>query len=208
MRRQSRESNMTINGTPSMHDVEHDTLDSLPAEAESLDVEKGPQAFRTISEVADELHVPQHTLRLWETQFHQVRPLKRGGGRRYYRPDDVALLSQIADLIYTQGYTVKGVQRLLQERSLAPQPDMQTSAANGAEEAPVAAEPAVIESEQDVPVVADYQQIETVAAQLPAAVEAGLEQALVQIMGQNVRLRSDLSDVLVELEAIRRKILA
>ncbi|MFT8468938.1 MAG: MerR family transcriptional regulator, partial [Acetobacter syzygii] len=70
-----------------MHDVEHDTLDSLPAEAESLDAEKGPQAFRTISEVADELHVPQHTLRLWETQFHQVRPLKRGGGRRYYRPD-------------------------------------------------------------------------------------------------------------------------
>lgn len=199
---------MTINGTPSMHDVEHDMLDSLPAEAESLDVEKGPQAFRTISEVADELHVPQHTLRLWETQFHQVRPLKRGGGRRYYRPDDVALLSQIADLIYTQGYTVKGVQRLLQERPLAPQPDMQTSVANGVEEAPVAAEPAVIEFEQDVPVVADYQQIETVAAQLPAAVEAGLEQALVQIMGQNVRLRSDLSDVLVELEAIRRKILA
>lgn len=199
---------MTINGTPSMHDVEHDTLDSLPAEAESLDAEKGPQAFRTISEVADELHVPQHTLRLWETQFHQVRPLKRGGGRRYYRPDDVALLSQIADLIYTQGYTVKGVQRLLQERPLAPPSDMQTFAANGVEEAPVAAEMAVIESEQDVPVVTDYQQIETVAAQLPAAVEAGLEQALVQIMGQNVRLRSDLSDVLVELEAIRRKILA
>ncbi|WP_415424523.1 MULTISPECIES: MerR family transcriptional regulator [Acetobacter] len=199
---------MTINGTPSMHDVEHDTLDSLPAEAESLDAEKGPQAFRTISEVADELHVPQHTLRLWETQFHQVRPLKRGGGRRYYRPDDVALLSQIADLIYTQGYTVKGVQRLLQERPLAPQSDMQTFAANGVEEAPVAAEMAVIESEQDVLVVTDYQQIETVAAQLPAAVEAGLEQALVQIMGQNVRLRSDLSDVLVELEAIRRKILA
>ncbi|NSL93316.1 MerR family transcriptional regulator [Acetobacter syzygii] len=199
---------MTINGTPSMHDVEHDTLDSLPAEVESLDAEKGPQAFRTISEVADELHVPQHTLRLWETQFHQVRPLKRGGGRRYYRPDDVALLSQIADLIYTQGYTVKGVQRLLQERPLAPQSDMQTFAANGVEEAPVAVEPAMIESEQDVPVVTDCQQIETVAAQLPAAVEAGLEQALVQIMGQNVRLRSDLSDVLVELEAIRRKILA
>ena len=76
--------------------------------------EKGPFAFRTISEVADELHVPQHTLRLWETQFHQVRPLKRGGGRRYYRPADIELLRHIADLLYTQGYTIKGVQRVLQ----------------------------------------------------------------------------------------------
>ncbi|MDN6713383.1 MAG: MerR family transcriptional regulator, partial [Acetobacter sp.] len=72
--------------------------------SESGSFEKGPHAFRTISEVADELHVPQHTLRLWETQFHQVRPLKRGGGRRYYRPEDVLLLARIADLLYNQGY--------------------------------------------------------------------------------------------------------
>ena len=76
---------------------------------------KAPGAFRTISEVADELHVPQHVLRFWETRFTQVRPLKRGGGRRYYRPDDITLLRRIASLLYVQGYTIKGVQRLLRE---------------------------------------------------------------------------------------------
>jgi DNA-binding transcriptional MerR regulator len=76
---------------------------------------KSPNAFRTISEVADELHIPQHVLRFWETKFPQVHPLKRGGGRRYYRPDDIVLLRRIADLLYTQGYTIKGVQRLLRE---------------------------------------------------------------------------------------------
>ena len=76
---------------------------------------KAPNAFRTISEVADDLHIPQHVLRFWETKFPQVRPLKRGGGRRYYRPDDIDLLRRIADLLYTQGYTIKGVQRLLRE---------------------------------------------------------------------------------------------
>ena len=76
---------------------------------------KAPNAFRTISEVADDLHIPQHVLRFWETKFSQVRPLKRGGGRRYYRPDDIGLLRRVADLLYTQGYTIKGVQRLLRE---------------------------------------------------------------------------------------------
>ncbi len=76
---------------------------------------KAPSAFRTISEVADDLHIPQHVLRFWETKFAQVKPLKRGGGRRYYRPDDIVLLRRIADLLYTQGYTIKGVQRLLRE---------------------------------------------------------------------------------------------
>src|SRR5208282_3740092 len=76
---------------------------------------KAPTAFRTISEVADELHIPQHVLRFWETKFNQVKPMKRGGGRRYYRPDDIALLRRISDLLYIQGYTIKGVQRLLRE---------------------------------------------------------------------------------------------
>src|SRR6476469_3441283 len=76
---------------------------------------KAPNAFRTISEVADELHIPQHVLRFWETKFPQVKPLKRGGGRRYYRPDDITLLRRISDLLYIQGYTIKGVQRLLRE---------------------------------------------------------------------------------------------
>src|SRR6516165_1293708 len=76
---------------------------------------KAPNAFRTISEVADELHIPQHVLRFWETKFSQVKPLKRGGGRRYYRPDDISLLRRISDLLYIQGYTIEGVQRLLRE---------------------------------------------------------------------------------------------
>ncbi len=78
-------------------------------------LKKAPNAFRTISEVADELHIPQHVLRFWETRFPTVRPMKRGGGRRYYRPDDIALLRRISDLLYIQGYTIKGVQRLLRE---------------------------------------------------------------------------------------------
>jgi DNA-binding transcriptional MerR regulator len=76
---------------------------------------KAPNAFRTISEVADDLHIPQHVLRFWESKFNQVKPLKRGGGRRYYRPDDIALLRRISALLYIQGYTIKGVQRLLRE---------------------------------------------------------------------------------------------
>ena len=76
---------------------------------------KSAAAFRTISEVADELDVPQHVLRFWETKFSQVRPLKRGGGRRYYRPEDIGLLRSIRELLYTEGYTIKGVQKLLRE---------------------------------------------------------------------------------------------
>ena len=78
-------------------------------------VEKSAQAFRTISEVASELDVPQHVLRFWESKFSQVRPLKRGGGRRYYRPEDIDLLRRIRTLLYDDGYTIKGVQRLLKE---------------------------------------------------------------------------------------------
>ena len=76
---------------------------------------KSAQAFRTISEAAEQLNVPQHVLRFWETKFPQLKPLKRGGGRRYYRPEDLALLKRISDLLYMQGYTIKGVQRLLGE---------------------------------------------------------------------------------------------
>ncbi|WP_035365824.1 MerR family transcriptional regulator, partial [Acetobacter pasteurianus] len=111
--------------------------------------EKGPFAFRTISEVADELHVPQHTLRLWETQFHQVRPLKRGGGRRYYRPADIELLRHIADLLYTQGYTIKGVQRILQNGGVpaAETPAPETGQQDESEKQPETAVEAVKSSE-------------------------------------------------------------
>ncbi|PZW50992.1 DNA-binding transcriptional MerR regulator [Humitalea rosea] len=91
-------------------------------EAEGPDARARPKkaatAFRTISEVAEDLHIPQHVLRFWETKFPQLKPLKRGGGRRYYRPEDIALLKRVGDLLYTQGYTIKGVQRLLRDGDL------------------------------------------------------------------------------------------
>ena len=76
---------------------------------------KSAAAFRTISEVAGELDLPQHVLRFWETKFSQVKPMKRGGGRRYYRPEDVALLRHVRSLLYDEGYTIKGVQKLLRQ---------------------------------------------------------------------------------------------
>ena len=79
---------------------------------------KSATAFRTISEVAAELDVPPHVLRFWESKFTQVRPMKRGGGRRYYRPEDIDLLRSIRELLYTDGYTIKGVQKLLREGGL------------------------------------------------------------------------------------------
>jgi DNA-binding transcriptional MerR regulator len=79
-------------------------------------VSKSPDAFRTISEVAEDLDLPQHVLRFWETRFGQIRPLKRGGGRRYYRPDDIDLLRGIRHLLYGEGYTIRGVQRILKEQ--------------------------------------------------------------------------------------------
>ena len=115
-------------------------------------MEKAADAFRTISEVADELDVPQHVLRFWESRFREIKPMKRGGGRRYYRPDDVDLLRGIRHLLYGEGYTIRGVQRLLREQGLrfvqnvwqpgAPQPTLQPSedAADETLEQPEAAE--------------------------------------------------------------------
>jgi DNA-binding transcriptional MerR regulator len=82
-------------------------------------MEKAPGAFRTISEVADEIDVPQHVLRFWESRFAQIRPMKRGGGRRFYRPEDVDLLRGVRHLLYGEGYTIRGVQRILREQGAA-----------------------------------------------------------------------------------------
>ena len=81
-------------------------------------MDKAPDAFRTISEVAQELDIPQHVLRFWETRFSQIKPMKRSGGRRYYRPDDVDLLKGIRRLLYGEGYTIRGVQRILKEHGV------------------------------------------------------------------------------------------
>ncbi len=86
---------------------------------ENKELDKAPDAFRTISEVAEEINVPQHVLRFWESRFAQIRPMKRGGGRRYYRPDDVDLLRGVRHLLYGAGYTIRGVQRILREEGVA-----------------------------------------------------------------------------------------
>ncbi len=83
---------------------------------EAQKLQKSPDAFRTISEVSTELDVPQHVLRFWETKFKVVKPLKRGGGRRYYRPSDVELIRGIRDLLYKHGFTIRGAQKLLKEQ--------------------------------------------------------------------------------------------
>ena len=101
---------------------------------------KSASAFRTISEVAAELDLPQHVLRFWETKFSVIRPMKRGGGRRYYRPEDITLLRRIGGLLYTDGYTIKGVQKILREgggklelspAEQAPAPESAPNAAGG-----------------------------------------------------------------------------
>jgi DNA-binding transcriptional MerR regulator len=138
-------------------------------------VEKAPDAFRTISEVAQELDVPQHVLRFWESRFREIRPMKRGGGRRYYRPDDVDLLRGIRHLLYGEGYTIRGVQRLLREQGVrfvqnvwqpgAPQPTRQQP-----EEASGAAE------DRDE----DAESFEAEEAAAPRAAPAGLPREDVQ----------------------------
>jgi DNA-binding transcriptional MerR regulator len=154
---------------------------------------KAPNAFRTISEVADELHIPQHVLRFWETKFPQVKPLKRGGGRRYYRPDDINLLRRIADLLYTQGYTIKGVQRLLREGGGQLSDDIPPPTAD--ERAAAEAEKAGLSADQ--------------AHRIPALELVAPPPALTQTAAhtrsdvENDRLRALLSEALHELEAMR-----
>jgi DNA-binding transcriptional MerR regulator len=111
---------------------------------------KSAAAFRTISEVATELEVPQHVLRFWESKFSQIRPLKRGGGRRYYRPEDVTLLRRIRQCLYEDGYTIKGVQRLLREGQLKPPEPPEPVAVEEEEPAPASA-PATL----DLPLAAN-----------------------------------------------------
>src|ERR1700734_2100022 len=89
-----------------------------PRAPASAPMEKSPDAYRTIREVADSLDLPQHVLRFWETRFPQIRPLKRAGGRRYYRPDDIERLRVIRRLLYDEGYTIKGVQKLFKEQGV------------------------------------------------------------------------------------------
>ena len=136
----------------------------IPAEENELSAQrragKSEAAFRTISEVSEDLDVPQHVLRFWESKFPQIKPLKRGGGRRYYRPEDVALLRRIRDLLYKDGYTIKGVQKLLREPAArgqaavadgeaAPPASAPRSRARAAKPAPEASLPLEADDEPD-----------------------------------------------------------
>jgi DNA-binding transcriptional MerR regulator len=132
--------------------------------AASDDMEKSPEAFRTISEVADAIDLPQHVLRFWETRFPQIRPLKRAGGRRYYRPDDVERLRLIKRLLYDEGYTIKGVQKLFKEQGVQALTSGAFEPRFGGAEPPVAdARPAEETVVRDAPPDAPYPSIPDVA---------------------------------------------
>ena len=167
---------------------------SVRASAARARVKKAPTAFRTISEVADELHIPQHVLRFWETKFQQVKPLKRGGGRRYYRPDDIGLLRRISDLLYIQGYTIKGVQRLLRETGGRLGDDIPPPSA---EDRDTDISPALT-SEPELPMPGLHPATTAKSGRAPTTIgKAGSAEAEVE------RLRALLSDALAELEALR-----
>ncbi len=144
-------------------------MDETPAnESAPSRARKSPSAFRTISEVATDLDVPQHVLRFWETKFPQLKPLKRGGGRRYYRPEDVLLLQRVRDLLYRDGYTIKGVQRLLRDGVRDPKVEEAKPAT------PAVQEPAAVEEpdhEEEAALA------EATAAPVEAPVVAGLTDA-------------------------------
>ena len=168
---------------------------------------KAPNAFRTISEVADELHIPQHVLRFWETKFPQVKPLKRGGGRRYYRPDDIALLRRVSDLLYIQGYTIKGVQRLLREGGGKLSDDIPPPSPEEREdqEALAAGMPEIDAPELPMPGLTPAAPAAAApgAAKRPAARPASKDEAPSAEAAEAARLRLVLASTLRELEALR-----
>lgn len=137
---------------------------------------KAPDAFRTISEAAEELDLPQHVLRFWETRFRDIKPMKRGGGRRYYRPDDINLLRGIRHLLYSEGYTIRGVQRILREQGVR---FVQSVWQEGAPQPPHGARP-------------DEEEVEEAADLVEAAEEGrGLGGRLTALIGRDLGDRQD-----------------
>lgn len=181
-----------------------DSQDPAGEDASNDGREKSADAFRTISEVAEELDTPQHVLRFWETKFAQVKPMKRAGGRRYYRPDDVALLKRIRDLLYSEGFTIRGVQKLLREHGVRALIEGEGGAAEAAApsspkpttaiaEEPAATPPWETETaEQDDPQTADAD------ARAAAAPEQAAPQAPNAGLSPEARAR---------LDAVRRRLL-
>ncbi len=160
---------------------------------------KSDAAFRTISEVSEDLDVPQHVLRFWESKFTQIKPLKRGGGRRYYRPEDLQLLKRIRDLLYKDGYTIRGVQKLLRDQSRG----QILSGESKPEVAPAKAAPVV--AEQPAEAVADPSPAPvSVPAQVPAVQpQLQLEATPRQERPKDSDIRTELKSLLAELEELR-----
>lgn len=158
--------------------------------------DKSPEAFRTISEVASELELPQHVLRFWETKFSQIKPMKRGGGRRYYRPEEVDLLRGIRHLLYEQGYTIKGAQKILRDQGQKYVADIWRQSAEAAPP-----EPAVVPV---TPTVAQSNYVEP--PKKPAGKRAAAANTTVSAVPQYAIGRSSrqaLRTVLAELREIR-----
>lgn len=163
----------------------------------STATQKSESAFRTISEVAEDLGVQQHVLRFWETKFTQIKPLKRGGGRRYYRPEDVALLKRIYTLLYVEGYTIKGVQKLLKgvskaqvlEEQKKPQSPTQVHGDNLPQvQGPDVPEAASAPDAVEVPVL--VQEVEAAAGGLTALQKDTLKAVLAELVDMREQLRS------------------
>lgn len=183
--------------------------------AESTDAstrrpQKSAAAFRTISEVATELDVPPHVLRFWESKFPQIKPLKRGGGRRYYRPEDVELLRRIRELLYRDGYTIKGVQKLLRSPNAKGEVDEVDTADHPAET--LAASPALIAEEpEDLPALAAPA---PTPAPVPMAALSGPRLPTLALAASTPMVALDgetrvmLDDIVAELEDVRAMLLA
>ncbi len=153
---------------------------------------KSATAFRTISEVSTELDVPQHVLRFWESRFPQLRPLKRGGGRRYYRPEDVELLRRIQSLLYLEGYTIKGVQRLLKDGLADPAEPPDAIETSGSDEPDPDIDPSYVATPPEPTPEAQAEDVvptsgvqEALSATLPEAARREIESVLEEL--KNIR---------------------
>ena len=174
---------------------------------------KSPDAFRTISEVAVELDVPQHVLRFWESRFVQIKPVKRAGGRRFYRPEDVDLLRGIRGLLYADGLTIRGVQKVLKERGLRHVADIGRGAPSAPEpmpEARIIEKIVFVEKPATAPVVVKKKPTHLRAVPSPMSLpffdEPKPEPALVIVPGLEVEERAKLTDLLDELEGLKERL--
>jgi DNA-binding transcriptional MerR regulator len=204
-------SNLAVQ-TPSLYSEETAFIEkpSPVAPTDGKGAKKAQGAFRTISEVADELDVPQHVLRFWETKFNQVKPLKRGGGRRYYRPEDVALLKHIHHLLYTEGYTIKGVQKLLKGQGknqiaaqVAAGEQAETLAAK-AQSAPQSSPHAQAQTPTPTPTQASAPKTQPIAeVQGQISMPQAAPVVTAKVYNLSDRQRAALEDMLAELKALR-----